>query len=508
MIMNVGVLLAISLVLLYFYLTKNYGYWKKRGVAWEKPSLIFGNLFEGFTGKIPVGLIHTNMYQNHPSEKVVGWFKMRQPALLIRDPALIRQILLNDFTYFRNNDAEIDPEHDPIFGRNLFVLKDDIWKKNRALLTPAFTPGKIKGICSAMREVAKEFVKYLKKHPEELNVKSTMSRYTAEVAARCGLGVEGNNFNDSKDDMFKMGLEIFQSGRWNILKFTVIQLLPDLAKHLGLKLVSDKVLAFFDTVLRDVIVYRQEKNEIRMDFVQFLLDIKKKSEQVANGTLESSILPSVYTNDDVLSGCIMFFIESFETTALSLTHILYLLAKNKHVQEKLRQEVDGALNEGELTYEKLNQLSYLNCVVLETGRLLPVFFTLNKICTERYEMDVGKSIPLVIEKGTPITLPVYAIQNDPAYWEEPESFMPERFANKEDAEAKANGIFLPFGEGPRMCPGYRIATAVMKVALVSILAELEVFPTGKTPDKIDYDPNYFLLSNKGGIHLRFAERSF
>lgn len=63
MIMNVGVLLAISLVLLYFYLTKNYGYWKKRGVAWEKPSLIFGNLFEGFTGKIPVGLIHTNMYQ-------------------------------------------------------------------------------------------------------------------------------------------------------------------------------------------------------------------------------------------------------------------------------------------------------------------------------------------------------------------------------------------------------------------------------------------------------------
>lgn len=143
-----------------------------------------------------------------------------------------------------------------------------------------------------------------------------MSRYTAEVAARCGLGVEGNNFNDSKDDMFKMGLEIFQSGRWNILKFTVIQLLPDLAKHLGLKyvdsfqtlsqegnnidifgcfsfrLVSDKVLAFFDTVLRDVIVYRQEKNEIRMDFVQFLLDIKKKSEQVANGTLESSILPS------------------------------------------------------------------------------------------------------------------------------------------------------------------------------------------------------------------------
>lgn len=72
----------------------------------------------------------------------------------------------------------------------------------------------------------------------------------------------------------------------------------------------------------------------------------------------------MYTNDDVLSGCIMFFIESFETTALSLTHILYLLAKNKHVQEKLRQEVDGALNEGELTYEKLNQLSYLNCVVL------------------------------------------------------------------------------------------------------------------------------------------------
>lgn len=119
-------------------------------------------------------------------------------------------------------------------------------------------------------------------------------------------------------------------------------------------------------------------------------------------------------------------------------------------------------------------MSYLNSRVLndhlfniftETGRLLPVFFTLNKICTERYEMDVGKSIPLVIEKGTPITLPVYAIQNDPAYWEEPESFMPERFANKEDAEAKANGIFLPFGEGPRMCPGIKASICVFLTVL-------------------------------------------
>ena len=68
-------------------------------------------------------------------------------------------------------------------------------------------------------------------------------------------------------------------------------------------------------------------------------------------------------------------------------------------------------------------------------------------------MDVGKDKPLKIEKNTSIVIPLYALHNDPQYYQDADLFKPERFANKEDINAKAKGIFLPFGDGPRMCIG-------------------------------------------------------
>ena len=68
-------------------------------------------------------------------------------------------------------------------------------------------------------------------------------------------------------------------------------------------------------------------------------------------------------------------------------------------------------------------------------------------------MDIGKSKPLKVEKGTTVVIPSIAIHNDPKYWEDPDLYKPERFANKEELTLRAKGIYLPFGDGPRMCIG-------------------------------------------------------
>ncbi|KAK6642293.1 hypothetical protein RUM44_014016 [Polyplax serrata] len=456
--------------------------------------LAYSILMIGLAGTFPWDWhIQISIGNNHPNEKVVGWYKLLKPAIIIRDPNLARRILVSDFHSFRNNDMELDPDVDPVLGNNLFLLNDEKWKLTRALLTPAFTAGKIKAIYPTMGDVVLELIKYLKRHPEELHVKHTMARYTAEIAARCALGIQGDNFKEPTAEMHEMGKTIFQSDTMNNLKFILFVVLPRISKLLGLKMVSSKVYAFFNGILRDVIVYRQNNHEVRNDFVQFLLDVKKKSLDVANGVVKSETHTKVYTDQDVLAGCIMFFVESFETTSLLLTHILYFLAKHKHIQDKVRKEAEEALRTGELTFEKLNELPYLNSVLL--------------VCTERFQMDIGKAKPIVIEKGTPTVIPIYAIQNDPAYWEDPKSFKPERFMKKEDVEAKSKGIYLPFGDGPRMCPGSRVAITIIKLAVVHILTEMEVLTSSKTPKEIDYDPTYFLLSHKGGIHLKFAERN-
>lgn len=60
----------------------------------------------------------------------------------------------------------------------------------------------------------------------------------------------------------------------------------------------------------------------------------------------------------------MMFIETYETSSLVLNNVLYNLSKNQHVQKALRQEIDTVLAEGELTFDKLNSMQYLNAVYL------------------------------------------------------------------------------------------------------------------------------------------------
>lgn len=106
--------------------------------------------------------------------------------------------------------------------------------------------------------------------------------------------------------------------------------------------------------------------------------------------------------------------------------------------------------------------------ILESNRIFPALFGLGKICTEKYEMDLGRGKMLVIEKDTTVFIPTYAINNDPMHWSDVEQFKPERFANNESVVAKNKGIFLPFGDGPRMCIGkYLIRRSIDSMKLLT-----------------------------------------
>ena len=58
----------------------------------------------------------------------------------------------------------------------------------------------------------------------------------------------------------------------------------------------------------------------------------------------------------------------------------------------------------------------------------------------------------MIEKGTPILIPIDGIHFDPNYYEEPEKFEPERF--RDGSKHLLNScVYIPFGIGPRNCIG-------------------------------------------------------
>lgn len=132
------------------------------------------------------------------------------------------------------------------------------------------------------------------------------------------------------------------------------------------------------------------------------------------------------------------------------------MAANKKAQEKLRSEIAEKIAEnGGINYDILVEMPYLDQVANETLRMYPPAAFLSRKCTEPTELIAAKEKVVQIEKDISVVIPVYSIHHDEEYYKNPEMFDPERFA-PENGGVKSyrdKGVFLPFGDGPRICLG-------------------------------------------------------
>jgi cytochrome P450 len=85
----------------------------------------------------------------------------------------------------------------------------------------------------------------------------------------------------------------------------------------------------------------------------------------------------------------------------------------------------------------------------ETLRKYPAVPILNRECIKTYKLP---DTDIVLEKGILTVIPVLALHHDPKYYPDPERFDPERFSEEEKAK-RHHYVYLPFGEGPRICIG-------------------------------------------------------
>jgi cytochrome P450 family 6 len=141
---------------LYFYFTRNFNFWKKLGVPYIKPVPLFGNLKECVSMKTTVGNHLKNLYDEHGDKPYVGIFSFDKPNLLVRDPELVKKILVKDSKFFPDHIISVDVTLDPVFGNGLFASKGPRWRQNRVNLTPVFTSGKIKNMFHLMNTCSKD----------------------------------------------------------------------------------------------------------------------------------------------------------------------------------------------------------------------------------------------------------------------------------------------------------------------------------------------------------------
>nr|CAD7574931.1 unnamed protein product [Timema californicum] len=189
-------------------------------------------------------------------------------------------------------------------------------------------------------------------------------------------------------------------------------------------------------------------------------------------------LVSEMTDDLLAAQCFVFFLAGFETSSSTISSCLYELALNPEIQERLREEVDTVLHKykGAITYEAIQEMDYLARAIDETLRKYPPKPNLDRQCTKTFTFPGTNH---VIEKGTRLTIPAYALHHDPKYFPDPEQFNPDRFT-EEAKRTRHHYSYLPFGEGPRICIGMRFGLMQTKVGLLSLLSKYKFSPCEKT----------------------------
>ncbi|KAK2581941.1 hypothetical protein KPH14_002389 [Odynerus spinipes] len=187
-------------------------------------------------------------------------------------------------------------------------------------------------------------------------------------------------------------------------------------------------------------------------------------------------------DEETLTGhALSFFVDGYETSSTTLSFITFELSRNPDIQDKVRQEIQRVLakHNGEITYESLKEMTYLDQVICESQRLNTILNQMSKICTSTCELRGNDGLTCRVEPGTKIIVPVYDLQRDPKYWPDPETFDPDRWSDERKTTVN-KFCYLPFGEGPRICVGMRMALLQTKAGLVTLLRRYKIERNPKT----------------------------
>ncbi|KAF5201101.1 Cytochrome p450 [Thalictrum thalictroides] len=152
--------------------------------------------------------------------------------------------------------------------------------------------------------------------------------------------------------------------------------------------------------------------------------------------------------------------------------------------EKAQSEVRHVLHgKGKVgTQSEIHQFNYLSLVIKETLRLHPPGPLLPpRQSRERCEIDGYE-----IAKGTKVFVNAWALARDPEYWNDADTFKPERFQDL-SVDYKGNFFeYIPFGAGKRICPGMSFGVANIEVPLAQLLYHFNwKLPNGANPEELD-----------------------
>ncbi|ODM99103.1 Cytochrome P450 3A56 [Orchesella cincta] len=485
------VFIAIALIV---YARWNYGTLEKMNIPVVKPSFLLGS-----TPDLHLKVQHLEdvlRFQKHG--KVFGVYEGRKPVVFICDPDLLRLIMVKDVEYFKDRRA-IDLGDEQV-NEMMDFLPYDKWKEVRNPMTPFFTLGKIKLVSQSMKESITDLCTSIRADCNfnkdqgfaNILIDQKFEAFYMDLSFRSAFGIKIDDHLSPTNEVLKMFREISgQDAEFDFL-YTLTMSFPFLTRFAPT--LDTNATKKIGATFRNVLSARRSAGQKNNDFADILNEMIAKTSSPQYKKLG-------ITDTTIVAQAFNFILAGYDAMKTISTMLTYYLVKHPEMQEKLHEEIDAFLerNNGEIIFEKLGELVYLNACLYETMRLVPPFIRPERICTKDWEHE-----NLKIKKGTMIMIPAWAVHRDPEQFPDPEEFKPERFL-PENKSKMHQYSFMTFGNGPRNCIGMRFAVEAMKYAFVHILKEFRFEMRHDTV--IKYKPGVLFFVQYNHIPINVTKRA-
>nr|XP_043637675.1 cytochrome P450 Tp4149-like [Erigeron canadensis] len=357
-----------------------------------------------------------------------------------------------------------------------FSRYGEYWRQLKSIVVlHLLSNSRVKSYSKVRKEETSRVIDALGDSPgSSVDMSALLGIYTSNVLCRVAFGrtYEGLGFTNKLKKFVNM-LGTFCVGSF-------IPWLSWIDRLTGLKGKAYEIFNELDRFLEGVIKEHLHKKtgeaddqgEETQDFVDILADIQREN---ATGFSLS---------DDTLKAVIMdVFVAGSDTVFSSLEWAISELIKHPRVMKKLQEEVTKvAQGKPMIPEEDLDEMKYLKSVVKEALRLhAPLPLLLAREARQAVNL-MGYDVP----PKTQVVINAWAIARDPASWEEPEDFKPERFLNSTVDYKGIHYEFLPFGAGRRGCPGLYFGITLIEVILANIVYKYDLtLPNGVKSEDLD-----------------------
>jgi cytochrome P450 len=407
---------------------------------------------------------------------IVGLRILGRPWFLVSHPDLIEEVFVKNARIMaRDEYADILQR---ALGRGLLTSDGDLWKRQRKLMSQAFTPKRIKSYADAMVAVTDRALRSFS-DGSEINVHQEMSRLTMEVAADVLFGA---SVDERAVETVRSSMEVINEFFSNSPE-AVAKVRPWVPTPRNYRM--NRAVKQIDGLIYEIIGNRRGKAP-KDDLLGTLL-----AAQDEDGSRMS--------DEQLRDEAITLFLAGHETTALALAHTIYLLSKHPIVERKLYAEIERVLGGRMPTADDVRNLPYTDQVLKESMRLYPPAWLTGREASEAFEL-AGYHIP----RGAQIILSQWVVHRDPRFFPNPEGFDPDRWEPSR-AQKLPRYAYFPFGGGPRVCIGNHFA--MMEAALILALLvqryRFELLPG----ERLDLKPSVTLRQAGSGLRARLIERA-